>query len=181
MASSYPNSIPTPPFSPQFSQSLPHDHDNPLRPTINLLDSLVTFYQQERMWVYRTRATLEHAFQDDPSPCGDECSIQPPAENRSLDSSARQKHKRSRSDTASSDQPASRWMHRKKRFKLRLDGLSPRHKHTATPVSQSPKPGLHTREHILELFDKMIEARMESCQRVNQLVRNANRADIHFR
>jgi hypothetical protein len=32
---------------------------------------------------------------------------------------------------------------------------------------------------LLELFGQLMEARMESCHRVNRLVREANRADLY--
>jgi len=60
--------------------------ENPLKTTTHLLDSLVAFYQHERMWVYRTRAMLEEAF---PNPAvmdlttqSNPASSSPPAKKR---------------------------------------------------------------------------------------------------
>ncbi|KAF8205094.1 hypothetical protein BJ912DRAFT_940239 [Pholiota molesta] len=62
MATTFAHSMPTPPFSPQNYKMPDGNIENPLNSTINLLDSLVAFYQQERMWVYRTQAVLNDAF-----------------------------------------------------------------------------------------------------------------------
>ncbi|KAF9451653.1 hypothetical protein P691DRAFT_807266 [Macrolepiota fuliginosa MF-IS2] len=189
----YPNSMPTPPFSPNNQQLPPHDTDNPLKSTINLLDSLVAFYQHERMWVYRTRAVLEQAFdelptitpsghnpdspQENPLPSPPESSSSSPSESTSAsvldtDNAGDVKSPRPR-------QLPSRWMRRKRGFKLKLEGIAkPR---------RSPKPlqrdqqDQDAKEHILQLFEKMMEDRMESCQRVNKLVRTANRAYLNTR
>ena len=48
-------SLPTPPHSPERSLR----PSRPIDSTIRILESLVAFYHQERMWVYRTRASLE--------------------------------------------------------------------------------------------------------------------------
>jgi len=136
--------------------------ENPLKSTIHLLDSLVAFYQHERMWVYRTRAMLEEAFPNpsvmDPTSQSIPASPSPSARNDEVPPSHQ-----------------TRWMHRKKGFKLRLDGIRFRPKR-AIPVDQIRQPEyLHPREQLLETFEKMMESRMESCQRINKLVRDANR------
>jgi hypothetical protein len=138
--------------------------ENPLKSTIHLLDSLVAFYQHERMWVYRTRAMLEEAF---PNPSV----MDPTVTTQSIPASP--------SPPAPHNEPLpshqTRWMRRKKDFKLRLNGIRFRPKR-AIPVDQIRQPEyLHPREQLLETFEKMMESRMESCQRINKLVRDANR------
>ena len=145
--------------------------ESPLKSTIHLLDSLVAFYQHERMWVYRTRAMLEEAFPNpsvlDPTTQSISASSSPPASN----------------DEAPPNEPLpsrqTRWTRRKKGFKLRLNGIRPKRVISAIPVDQVREPEyLHPREQLLEMFEKMMESRMESCQRINKLVRDANR---HYR
>lgn len=192
-AINYPHSIPTPPFSPNNQQLPPHDADNPLKSTINLLDSLVAFYQHERMWVYRTRAVLEEAFadlpaitpsapkpdtpEDNPLPSPPDSSSSSPASSSSPDVPDKDS-----TDDAACPRPAqlpSRWMRRKRGFKLKLEGISkPKRSHKPLPRDQRDQDA---KEHILQLFEKMMEDRMESCQRVNKLVRNASRAYLNSR
>ena len=144
--------------------------ENPLKSTIHLLDSLVAFYQHERMWVYRTRAMLEEAFPTpsvmDPTTQSIPASSSPPARN----------------DEAPPNEPLpshqTRWTRRKKGFKLRLNGirLKPKRVISAIPADRVRQAKyLHPREQLLEMFEKMMESRMESCQRINKLVMDANR------
>jgi len=133
----------TPPYpAPPFSPTSPNRENGSLQSTINLLDSLVDFYQEERGWVDRVRTNLAHVSRDDP------------ADDQKTTGSL---------SSQLSDQQGSRWSYRKNEFGLRLDGLP----------SKVNECGLQQKEHILELFDKMIETRMESCQRVNELLRRA--------
>ncbi|KAF8974441.1 hypothetical protein BDZ97DRAFT_1911623 [Flammula alnicola] len=182
MATAYTHSIPTPPFSPQNYRMPDENTENPLISTINLLDSLVAFYQHERMWVYRTHAVLEDAFTppmmdtagitySDPriSPSNTIVDPQYDGYNEAM-------------GNPQNRQPASRWMRRKKGFKLRIDGIRAKRVINTQPVGQTQQSDDRPpREHILEMFEKMMEARMESCQRVNKLVREANRATVHYR
>ena len=74
--------------------------------------------------------------------------------------------------------PSSKWLKRKKSFKLHLGSLRQqepvrprRHTHTG-----APEPGAR----LLELFGDLLESRMESCLRVTRLVRESNRAMLHY-
>jgi len=206
MATSYPHSIPTPPFSPHNYRLPDENAENPLKSTINLLDSLVAFYQHERMWVYRTRAMLEEAF---PNPPHHQLSMEPGSSGSNgmgvgapsslgdhgghlMGSSPVTAGTRFEDSSSSSSmdgpstsggQPTSRWMRRKKGFKLRLDGIRTRRviNTQAAAASGGEEEGVQPREQLLEMFEKMMESRMESCQRVNKLVRDANRAHLHYR
>ncbi|KAF8914029.1 hypothetical protein CPB84DRAFT_1758195 [Gymnopilus junonius] len=153
MATSYTHSIPTPPFSPQNYRMPDENTENPLKSTINLLDSLVAFYQHEQMWVYRTRAVLEDAFPTPPL-----------------------------TDTYSDPDVASAMAEQEYDGYDNLLGVSQGREQTRQPADQPRQASRHSsREQILEMFEKMMEARMESCQRVNKLVREANRATLHLR
>ncbi|TFK75781.1 hypothetical protein BDN72DRAFT_831215 [Pluteus cervinus] len=174
--------MPTPPCSPDSTR--PREHGDPsLQSTIELLDSLVAFYQHERMWVYRTRASLQaSAIQDESD------SPQSPSSTTSSDTeSVVIKSEPGLSPPASpvlSSSPSSRWSRRKRGFKLQLEGKSSNRRPVPYSLKQSHSPSQsasHSRERILEMFEKMMEARMESCERVNRLVRNANRVDLYSR
>ncbi|KAF8897665.1 hypothetical protein BD779DRAFT_1667606 [Infundibulicybe gibba] len=192
MSLSYPHSIPTPPFSPQDDATAPVPSE--LKSTVALLDSLVSFYQQERMWVYRTRAALEQAFDDLPPVPGTSSAadVSNLIASSSLPSPSAEPETRVKEEEEGPDSPPasaltesnSRWLRRKKGFKLRLDGLSPNTKRILTThVDGANHPrcemAAQPKERILEMFEKIMESRMESCQRVNRLVRNANRAQLH--
>jgi hypothetical protein len=140
--------------------------------TVDLLDSLVAFYQHEQMWVYRTSASLQQAFRP---PTNEPSNLTQQAYPNELSMSPVDSRKYEDFDDASSSntQPTP-WMRRKQEFNLRLEGI--RLKHTVntqllTQNLQIEQP----REHILGMFEKMMEARMESCQRVRRLVQDASR------
>lgn len=174
---SYPHSIPTPPFSPHALAP----HMVSYKSTINLLDSLVAFYQQERMWVYRTRASLELAFHDAPASTNEPADTSPPTPASVPPAEEGESAVKAEPGTPPPMSPAqqtqqNRWLRRKRGFKLKLDGIPSRNRQ-GRPKSELPQSGVQ----ILEMFEDMMESRMESCQRVNKLVRNANRADLHVR
>jgi len=126
-------------------------NEGPLRSSIHLLDSLVAFYQHERMWVYRTRAMLEEAF---PNP-----SVMDPTNQFILVSSSPP----AKNDEAPINEPhpslQTRWTSRKKGFrKLRLNGIRPKRVVSAIPVDEvRQREYLHPREQLLEMFEKMME------------------------
>ncbi|KAI0322519.1 hypothetical protein OF83DRAFT_1161202 [Amylostereum chailletii] len=163
--------LPTPPFSP------PQTLDDEPRPntSVVLLNSLVSFYQQESLWVHRTRAALELALTSQGRD-----SITAAAEAKAIAGSP-VKH-----EPPSSPSPLNkrntRWMQRKKSFNmnLKLDPIAPsvlarrRRRRGAAPA---PEAGTR----LLELFGQLMESRMESCNRVSRLVQEANRADLYSR
>lgn len=177
-------SDPTP--SSLFSQD---DSDPSLKSTINLLDSLLDFYQQECIWVYKTRASLSEisyspSSQSDSSSNESQSSASPSPPSSVDTDIVKSEPMPSPPIPPSRSSSSSRWSHRKRGFKLRLDGIasarrraSPLHRSQSASARRGPNP----REHILELFEKMMESRMESCERVNRLVKNANRADLYTR
>lgn len=175
------NALPTPPQSPT-SQEVAHS-------AINLLDSLQAFYQQERYWVHHTRAALELAITkgiDAPA-----LSTSPPPSSSQRDVSPTSS---TTSETLSVDTPiikmepelappsmtraqATRWMRRKNMMRLKLDGLSVSQRKRRPMRAPPTEPGAR----LLEMFSELMDSRMESCQRVQRMVRNANRADLYMR
>jgi len=155
------SSLPTPPCSPQRSLR----PSRPMDSTINLLESLISFYHQERMWVYRTRASLEFVLESVPFE-GRDHSLRSSmgSESDSLDENVS-------TDTSSLPSRDTLWMRRKKSFKLKLEGISirGRRRHTFSG-HEAPTSGIQ----MLELFENMMQARMESCERVTKLVRDAS-------
>jgi hypothetical protein len=177
--------LPTPPFSPPQTLT-----DAPADTSVVLLNSLVSFYQQESLWVHRTRAALELALT-----AKGRDSITAAATAKALSSSSSTDDS-SAGLTDESDMqsikaepttpppsvgkvhPKSRWMQRKQSFKLRLEGIGPHSLHRRQRrMRRDASAEAGTR--LLELFGQLMEARMESCHRVNRLVREANRVDLY--
>jgi hypothetical protein len=130
--------LPTPPSSP------PTIGMHPAESTISLLESLVAFYHQERMWVYRTRAQLEMGLFHPPD-------SQPDGSvDAELDGDPDSPGQQSASDAGktaenASPSPPTKWLKRKKAFNLRLDGLSTRSMlHTVARGGISKHPHPHT-------------------------------------
>lgn len=174
------NVLPTPPQSPT-SHEIVH-------PAISLLESLEAFYQQERYWVHHTRAALELALtkgidappnaSDAPSPCPTLGPLSP-ASSVSSDATPTDVVKREPGLTPPmlprSD--ATRWMRRKNIMRLKLDGVGAQSRKRRPTRAPPSEPGAQ----LLEMFSELMDARVESCQRVQRMVRNANRADLHMR
>ncbi|KAH9943392.1 uncharacterized protein BXZ73DRAFT_40121 [Epithele typhae] len=176
------NALPTPPQSPTADVS---------HSAITLLDSLQGFYQQERYWVHHTRAALELAITkgiDAPphspvaAPTTTASSLEgalSPASSTASDATAVDVPmvKLESESAAAPLSPHSPWLRRKNIMRLKIDGISihqrKRRPHRAPPTEPSTR--------ILEMFSELMDARMESCRRVQRLVRNANRADLFMR
>jgi hypothetical protein len=176
--------LPTPPFSPPQTLT-----DAPADTSVVLLNSLVSFYQQESLWVHRTRAALELALT-----AKGRDSITAAATAKALSSSSSTDSSGSLTDDSDVQSikaepttpppsvgkvhPKSRWMQRKQSFKLKLEGIGPHtlnRRHRRMRQDASAETGTR----LLELFGQLMEARMESCHRVNRLVREANRVDLY--
>ena len=177
--------LPTPPFSPPQTLT-----DAPADTSVVLLNSLVSFYQQESLWVHRTRAALELALT-----AKGRDSITAAATAKAISSSSSSTDSLG-SLTEDSDMqsikaepttpppslgkvhPKSRWLQRKQSFKLRLEGIGPHSLHRRQRrMRRDASAEAGTR--LLELFGQLMEARMESCHRVNRLVRESNRVDLY--
>lgn len=171
--------LPTPPFSPPQTLT-----DAPADTSVVLLNSLVSFYQQESLWVHRTRAALELALT-----AKGRDSITAAATAKALSSADSSLTEDSDLQSIKAEpttpppslgkvHPKSRWLQRKQSFKLKLEGIGPHSLHRRQRRMQrdaSAEAGTR----LLELFGQLMEARMESCHRVNRLVREANRVDLY--
>lgn len=159
--------LPTPPASPEPADAMQSDD---MQSSLQLLDSLSSFYQHERYWTHHTRAALEtalsSAFQGHvEATIGDgapDDAHEPRVKKEPM--SPRLKpvdgQGRRRSNT---------WNRRKNNLRLKLGGIEP-------PIRKQPtRPS----QQILEMFAALIESRMESCDRVTAMVKNANRADLY--
>jgi len=163
-------------YSPTYT---PGGHNGPtenlLSSTTKMLDSLVSFYQQERMWVYRMRAQEACTPQlKDESP--DQFEQAQPASTSMGPSVEPQEY---HFVDQSTNGQATRWMRRKREFNLRLEGIRSKRVHPLEIVQGQPSEELRPREQMLEMFEKMMEERMESCQRVNRLVQEASIGNVH--
>ncbi|KAI9448185.1 hypothetical protein H4582DRAFT_2068717 [Lactarius indigo] len=153
--------LPTPPFSPPQTLT-----DAPVDTSAVLLNSLVSFYQQESLWPAATAKAFSSSSDSTASLTDDSDMQSIKAEPTTPPPSVGKIH------------PKSRWMQRKQSFKLRLEGIRPQSLHRRhRRMRQDASAEAGTR--LLELFGQLMEARMESCHRVNRLVREANRADLY--
>ncbi|TFY65634.1 hypothetical protein EVG20_g5449 [Dentipellis fragilis] len=163
-------SLPTPPTSPSEPPRDPQ--------SVVLLNSLVQFYQQEALWVHRTRAALELALASQGrTPVTDIPMAPTPSSTDSDDQSV--KAEPTSPLPMGRSNPHSRWLQRKKSFKLKLEGIPnqsmlKRRRYKRHAAANATETGTR----LLELFGQLMEARMESCHRVNQLVKEAGQPDI---
>ncbi|KAI0638237.1 hypothetical protein C8Q77DRAFT_419495 [Trametes polyzona] len=152
--------------------------------------------QQERYWAHHTRAALELALTkgidapptlDAPSPSSSTQSSLSPAPSTSSDSSAvdtpvvKMEHDASipPPSRAAAHAQSTRWMRRKNIMRLKLDGVA-LHQRKRRPLRAPPtEPAAR----LLEMFSELMDARMESCQRVQRLVQTAHREqeDLYMR
>jgi len=178
------NLLPTSPSSPARNA---FEHSDS---AVALLQSLVAFYHQERMWVYRTRAHLEFALDVMPTPSARQNIYSPtsassPSETPSSTMSAVQTPVSASISSSpmstpikeepTSPAPISKWMRRKKSFGLRLEGIRPV---MSGGVSKKRASRPRTGVFLLEQFESMMKTRMESCERISNMVRNANQVPV---
>src|SRR6267154_2615332 len=93
--------LPTPPSSPPRL--------GPVESTISLLENLVAFYHQERMWVYRTRAQLEMSLQE---------------RDAGAAAADEEEMEKEEPDLEEETSETTKWMKRKKAFGLKLEGIA---------------------------------------------------------
>ncbi|KAG9317439.1 hypothetical protein JVU11DRAFT_1639 [Chiua virens] len=115
--------LPTPPSSP------PTIGMHPVESTISLLESLVAFYHQERMWVYRTRAQFEMGLFQRPPDFQSDGSVSIDTELDSDSDGSGQLQSASppgsgKTTGNSAPSPPTKWLKRKKAFNLKLEGIS---------------------------------------------------------
>lgn len=192
------SSLPTPPQSPREIEAT--------QSAIILLDSLSSFYQQERYWVHHTRAALELALSKGIDAPPQKLAItaasvlptSPPVASPLSDSTLVNANTAAASPATTIDddddgtprvvvkmEPTSpedalsiaertKWMRRKNIMKLKLDGISAHTKRRRPHRAPHTEPGAR----LLEMFSELVDARMESCQRISRLVRDANRTEF---
>ena len=171
--------LPTPPQSPTTRQL----SIEPINNSLTLLNNLTAFYQQERYWTHHTRAALESAlastvkgtitlstdvdditsnltsnltsstlssttgFPDD----SDYGSVKAEPLTPSLKTMDLQQRRRNR---------------KKNNLRLKLGGIAP-------PILK--QQGTRPSQRILEMFAELVESRMESCERVTNMVKRYHR------
>jgi hypothetical protein len=167
--------------------------DLPLTTTITLLESLIAFYHQESMWVVRTRAQYEmpHQFGIESTAAANVASMIQDESSSGEESSgdALQKQEDGAEvigglarNNRSRQLGKSKWNRRKPGLTLHLGGIA-----TIKPSSMAPSKAPLTRLarsrplEMLDMFDRMVQLKMESCERVARMVRTANRADLWVR
>jgi len=155
--------LPTPPQSPSTSTPDPVDGmDSSLR----LLDSLSSFYQHERYWTHHTRAALENALSS-----ALQGHVEATIDGKDAETYVKEEPSspRLKPIDVRSKRRHTTWNRRKNNLRLKLGGIEP-------PIRKQPtRPS----QQILEMFAALIEARMESCDRVTAMVKNVNRTDLY--
>lgn len=184
----------------QLHHADPHPHH---KHTATLIGSLTSFYQQEQYWIHSTRAALELAItkgidsaeaqscsassgQISPALSDASCSsvrvkAEPEAESAvGLASPASSTSSALASPTlataamsAADQQQASRWLRRKNRMRLHLSGISTNNPNRRRRPARAPPSEPAAR--LLEMFAELVDARMESCVRMERLVRESGR------
>lgn len=136
------------------------------RSSITNLDSLVTFYQQERTWARRIRAELHEQSQEDVDKLeGPVLSPLPSPASSPLLSSPKLPESPQLSVTLSkSPRSPSHRIRRKKELHVKL---------ATPPWHASPYSLL-----MLSMYEYITQSRMESCQRIDRLIKNASRAHL---
>ena len=168
--------LPTPPQSPSIRQ-LPIE---PVNNSLALLNSLTAFYQQELHWTHHTRAALESAITStiqrtislsvDVDNVDSNFSAFPPPTPSTLSSAAGflddSDRPSVRAEPLSSKMKVmglqQRRRNRKNIPRLKLGGIAP-----PILMQQGSRPS----QRILEMFAELVESRMESCERVSNMVK----------
>jgi hypothetical protein len=183
--------LPTPPHSPTQGVIVP-------KATVaaSVLDNLYSFYQQEQYWVHHTRASLELALakgiDGDAILCPPEESVSAPSPASSTstlcdsplqnavhvkpDPDAENTHLLLISPSGEQTHN-SRWLRRKNRMRLRIDGINSHpHRNTGSKAKKSrphKAPPSEPGARLLEMFSELVDARMESCQRISRMVQDS--------
>jgi hypothetical protein len=194
--------LPTPPTSPSSPvHEIPRFDNAPLEQ----LQALQAFYANANVWVHQTRAALFElaiARGSDEAQVASSDVVTRPSPAPSDVTEPDQPQTQPQPATAEEQSArATRWTRRKNTMKLelKLDGIGARRRlrraesrpapSLVKPVTSSdnaaaesvvPLPGDHI-AHMLQLFGQLVDSRMESCQRMERLVREAHQADLSWR
>ena len=148
-----PPALLTPPVSPRSHPSSLNTSKESLQATTELLDFLIEYYHRKRLWTHHLRQT---ALRDHDSAC----------ESNNAD------HK----DTASI-RPPPNLTTASQRQTLTTPGSRCQRRRDVRKVGRRV-PSRAERERIVDQFEELVATRLENCQRLNRLVRNANRARL---
>ena len=166
--------LPTPPQSPSARQL----SIEPINDSLTLLNNLTAFYQQERYWTHHTRAALESALA---STVRGTITLSADADEVAANSPSPQSSAAGYSDESdypsvkaeplspkmkSLDLQQRRRNRKKNNLRLKLGGITP-------PIIR--QQGSRPSQRILEMFAELVESRMESCERVTNMVKRYHR------
>ena len=167
--------LPTPPQSPSTRQL----SIEPIANSLTLLNNLTAFYQQERYWTHHTRAALESALastvQGTITRFTDVDDINSSLTSSTLSSAtvlpdnsddAPIKTGQPTPKTKTMDLQQRRRNKKKNNLHLKLANITP-------PILK--QQGTRPSQRILEMFAELVEFRMESCERVTNMVKRYRR------
>ena len=173
--------LPTPPQSPSTTQL----SIEPINNSLTLLNNLTAFYQQERYWTHHTRAALESAIAStvkgsitlstDVDDVDSNLSSSPQSTPSALLSTAgfsddsdypSVKAEPLSPKMKTMDLQQRRRNRKKNNLRLKLGGIAP-------PILK--QHGTRPSQRILEMFAELVESRMESCERVTNMVKRYHR------
>ena len=155
------------------------------------------------MWVYRTRASFELTTESDTSlhegygslgRSGTSSATLFPSSKSSLTMLVTERGSRSaplaikEGHNSMAMRPQSKWMQRKRNYNLKLEALPYMRIVDGEGISkdenkESGPRGQHRESvmQMLESFEKMMQLRMESCERLTRMVRNASTRELVVR
>jgi len=150
-----PPTLLTPPVSPHSHPSSLHTSEESLQSTVELLDVLIEYYHRKRLWIHHARAALRQTSLRDSI-----CESKDPEDTASIPP---------QTDLIAASQPNIRT--------LATPSRCQRHQAVLKVGRRAPRSRAE-RERIVEQFEELVATRLESCKRLNRLVRNANRARL---
>ena len=167
--------LPTPPQSPSTRQL----SIEPINNSLTLLNNLTAFYQQERYWTHHTRAALESALAstvkgtitlstdvDDVTSSLTSSSLSSATGFPDESDYPSVKAEPTTPSLKSMDLQQRRRNRKKNNLRLKLGGIAP-------PILK--QQGTRPSQRILEMFAELVESRMESCERVTNMVKRYHR------
>ena len=165
--------LPTPPQSPSAQQL----SIEPINNSLTLLNNLTAFYQQERYWTHHTRAALESALASTVKGAitlsADVDDVDSKLSSSTLSSAAGFsdesdyiKAEPLTPNMKTMDLQQRRRNRKKNNLRLKLGGIAP-------PILK--QQGTRPSQRILEMFAELVESRMESCERVTNMVKRYHR------
>ncbi|KAF5344120.1 hypothetical protein D9758_008824 [Tetrapyrgos nigripes] len=137
-----------------------------LHSTLTTLRSLVSLYEDQRSWVYRQRTSL-----DDSLPSPDDISQDPDPLLPDQDVQVKTEPLDHPVPTVSKTRATTSFTTQKSESTLLQQCILP-------GIETLTQAGINKDAHILDIFEEMMEARLESCHRIDRLVRNAKKRSM---